>query len=81
MVGYSLGHYRILSTLGGGGMGEVYAAEDTILKRRVPLKILPAAMASDPERRLRFDREAQRPKIWLRRITSSTTRLESVSCD
>lgn len=59
MVGYSLGHYRILSTLGTGGMGEVYAAEDTILKRRVALKILPVAMASDPERRLRFEREAQ----------------------
>ena len=54
-----LGHYRILSPLGKGGMGEVYAAEDTRLHRTVALKILPLAMGADPDRRKRFEREAQ----------------------
>jgi Tol biopolymer transport system component len=55
----SLGHYRILQPLGEGGMGEVYAAEDTRLHRTVALKVLPRLLAVDPERRLRFEREAQ----------------------
>ena len=59
MVGQTLLHYRILRALGSGGMGEVYAAEDTRLHRMVALKILPAAMAGDPERLARFQREAQ----------------------
>jgi serine/threonine protein kinase/tetratricopeptide (TPR) repeat protein len=59
MDGQSLGHYRIISTLGSGGMGEVYSADDTILKRRVALKVLPSTVAADPERRARFEREAQ----------------------
>jgi serine/threonine protein kinase len=54
-----LGHYRILEPIGEGGMGEVYAAEDTRLHRRVALKVLPGLLAADPERRLRFEREAQ----------------------
>jgi eukaryotic-like serine/threonine-protein kinase len=54
-----LNHYRILGPIGRGGMGEVFVAEDTRLHRRVALKILPAAMALDPERRIRFEREAQ----------------------
>lgn len=59
MIGTTLNHYRILRSLGSGGMGEVFAAEDTKLHRTVALKVLPAAVASDPERRERFDREAQ----------------------
>jgi Tol biopolymer transport system component len=59
MIGSTLLHYRIVRALGSGGMGEVYAAEDTKLHRIVALKILPAATASDPERLARFQREAQ----------------------
>jgi len=59
VIGKNLAHYRILKSLGKGGMGEVYLAEDTKLNRRVALKILPPEMAGDPERRRRFEREAQ----------------------
>lgn len=59
MVGRRLGHYQILEKLGRGGMGEVYRARDEHLSREVALKILPASLVSDPERLLRFRREAQ----------------------
>jgi Tol biopolymer transport system component len=59
MVGTTLLHYRIVRPLGSGGMGEVYAAEDTKLHRTVALKILAPAMAGDPDRLARFRREAQ----------------------
>jgi serine/threonine protein kinase len=59
MVGTTLGHYRVLELLGRGGMGEVYAAEDMTLRRRVAIKVLAPDMANDPERRRRFEREAQ----------------------
>ncbi|HVH58067.1 MAG TPA: serine/threonine-protein kinase, partial [Vicinamibacterales bacterium] len=55
----TLGHYRILGLLGRGGMGEVYAAEDTRLNRKIAVKVLPELVAGDPERRHRFEREAQ----------------------
>jgi serine/threonine protein kinase len=57
--GDKLGHYEIISLLGKGGMGEVYRARDTKLKRDVALKVLPEAFTSDPERMARFQREAE----------------------
>jgi serine/threonine protein kinase len=57
--GTKLGPYEILAPLGAGGMGEVYRARDSKLKRDVALKVLPAAFASDPERMARFQREAE----------------------
>jgi len=58
-VGDRLGTYEILAPIGAGGMGEVYRARDTKLKRDVALKVLPEAFASDPERMARFQREAE----------------------
>ena len=57
--GTRLGHYTIVSPLGEGGMGEVWLAEDTTLKRKVALKVLPAGVATDPDRLARFQREAE----------------------
>ena len=59
LVGEMLGRYRILGSLGKGGMGAVYEAEDPELRRKVALKMLPAAFAADPNRLARFQREAR----------------------
>jgi serine/threonine-protein kinase len=56
--GARLGPYEIVSALGAGGMGEVYRARDTKLRRDVAIKVLPAAVRLDPERLARFEREA-----------------------
>src|SRR6266404_1732005 len=56
--GTTLSHYRIVSKIGEGGMGEVFLAEDTRLRRRVALKALPQSVAADADRLLRFEREA-----------------------
>jgi serine/threonine protein kinase len=58
-AGTRLGPYEILAPIGAGGMGEVYRARDTKLDRDVAVKVLPAAMARDPERLARFEREAK----------------------
>jgi serine/threonine protein kinase len=55
----TISHYRILSKLGAGGMGEVYLAQDTKLERRVALKILPQDVAADQTRMRRFVQEAK----------------------
>ena len=54
-----LGGYEVTALLGAGGMGEVYRARDSKLKREVALKVLPADVASTPERLARFQREAE----------------------
>jgi eukaryotic-like serine/threonine-protein kinase len=59
LVGRQVGGYKILSLLGSGGMGEVYRARDTKLRREVAVKVLPAAFAQDPGRLARFQREAR----------------------
>src|SRR5467141_1092396 len=55
----TLSHYRIVSRIGAGGMGELYLAQDTKLDRRVALKILPADVALNRDRMERFVREAK----------------------
>jgi serine/threonine-protein kinase len=57
--GDQLGWYRVEAKIGAGGMGEVYRAKDTKLEREVAIKVLPASVAQDPERRIRFEREAK----------------------
>ncbi len=59
MIGKTILHYKIIKKLGEGGMGVVYLAEDTRLKRKVAIKFLPDTISSDPEQRARFETEAQ----------------------
>ena len=58
-AGSRLGSYEILSPVGAGGMGEVYRARDVRLGREIAIKVLPAGVASDTERRQRFEQEAR----------------------
>src|SRR5438270_10500095 len=58
-AGDKLGPYEILAMIGKGGMGEVYRARDTKLKRQVAIKVLPETFTADPARMARFQREAE----------------------
>ncbi len=58
-TGRQLAPYEILSPIGAGGMGEVYKARDTRLDRTVAIKVLPEHVASDPDLKQRFEREAK----------------------
>ena len=74
-VGTQLLHYRVLSRLGAGGMGEVFLAEDTRLGRHVALKFLPSSDSTDPEARQRLVREAQAASVLRLRVASWTLQM------
>ncbi len=75
-AGTRLGHYEVLSSLGAGGMGEVYRAKDTKLGREVAIKLLLEDVSQDAERLARFEREARvlatlnHNIVWLELLTS-----------
>src|SRR5437660_7617397 len=58
-AGRKLDGYEIIEPLGGGGMGEVYRARDSVLKRDIAIKVLPSEFSRDPDRLRRFEQEAR----------------------
>ena len=58
-IGTRIGAFEVTGSLGAGGMGEVYRARDMRLEREVAIKVLPASFAGDPDRLMRFEREAK----------------------
>ena len=75
MIGRSLSHYRILEALGAGGMGEVYRAEDTRLRRQVAIKLLPEGLAADAAALARFEQEARAVAALFDRRAAATLAL------
>lgn len=69
-TGTTLGPYEVLGPLGAGGMGEVDRARDSRLGRDVAIKVLPATVASSPERLARFEREAKTAGIALLKVAT-----------
>ncbi len=59
LIGQQLGRYQVLERIGAGGMGEVYAAQDVLLSRKVALKLLPTQFTAEPDRVRRFEQEAR----------------------
>jgi eukaryotic-like serine/threonine-protein kinase len=70
LVDRIFGHYKILGTLGVGGMGEVYLAQDTRLGRKIALKLLPPEFTIDADRVQRFEQEAPAPHLPSLTLTS-----------
>ena len=64
----NLSHYKIISAIGKGGMGEVFLAQDTRLDRQVALKILPTEFAADKDRMNRFVRQAKSAAMNLKKL-------------
>jgi eukaryotic-like serine/threonine-protein kinase len=62
--GARLGPYEVSTQIGAGGMGEVYQATDTNLKRAVAIKVLPASLSNDPERLARFNAHQRRRDLY-----------------
>jgi serine/threonine protein kinase len=58
-IGENISHYKIISAIGAGGMGEVYKAHDSRLDREVAIKVLPSELSSDEDRLRRFEQEAK----------------------